>query len=297
MSHKYFEQTRVRQLTLPASFDTNRIQIGIPVDADEATLVGLYNVGESVLPSADFGCVSKRNACGDEYADKSQPKKRRYINTIWVQPFGNDYASPSPVDVYKKCYPKVMVPPTEIEFVLYENSQKKQFVLADLTQDIRENHLVDAVNLFLEIYGRCYVFNEEIDIQPIKKRRRCNWELLPPGEKPSVHLVRQLKEQGASHDTFDVNRLYELDRYDVEFVAEGINGFGGYYAYIFKNYCVLESAAYGNATYIIPKENWEILSQKTKQELLSNDLVVEKIVHTANWKYVIRKVIHRLEGQ
>ena len=168
MSHKYFEQTRVRKLTLPASFDTNRIRIGIPVDADEAALVGLYNVGESVLPSADFGCVSKRNACGDEYADKSQPKKRRYINTIWVQPFGNDYASPSPVDVYKKCYPKVMVPPTEIEFVLYENSQKKQFVLADLTQDIRENHLVDAVNLFLEIYGRCYVFNEEIDIQPIK---------------------------------------------------------------------------------------------------------------------------------
>ena len=297
MPHKYFEQTRIRQLTLPTSFDTNKIQIGIPVDVDEAMLVGLYNVGESVLPSSDFGCVSKRNACGDEYADKSQPKRKRYINTIWVQPFGNDYASPSPVDVYRKCYPKVMVPPIGIEFVLYENSAKKRFVLADLTEEIRENHLVDVVNLFLEIYGRCYVFDGEIDVTPIKKRRRCNWELLPPGEKPSVHLTRQLKEQGVPHDTFDVNRLYVLDRYDVEFVAEGINGFGGYYAYIFKKHCVLESAAYGNATYIIPKENWESLSQRTKQELLDEDWVVAKIIHTSDWKYEIRRVIRKLEGQ
>ena len=297
MSYKYFEQTRIRQLTLPTSFDINKIQIGIPIETDQATLVGLRNVGESVLPSPDFGCVSKRNACGDEYADKSQPKRRRYVNTIWVQPFGNAYASPSPVDVYKKCYPKVMVPPIGIELVLYENYEKKRFVLADLTQKIRENHLVDVVNLFLEIYGCCYVFDEEIEVIPIKKRHRCNWELLPPGEKPSMHLTRQLKKQGLAHDTFDVNRLYLLDRYDVEFVAEGINGFGGYYAYIFKKYCVLESAVYGNATYIIPKENWEILSQRTKQELLDEGLVVAKIIHTADWKYEIRRVIRKLEGQ
>lgn len=297
MPHKYFEQTRIRQLTLPTSFDPNKIQIGIPVDADEARVVGLHNIGESVLPSSDFGCVSKRNAYGDEYADKSQPKRKRYINTIWVQPFGNDYASPSPVDVYKKCYPKVLIPPTGIELVLYENFAKKQFVLADLTEKIREHHLVDVVNLFLEIYGRCYVFDEEIDVTSIKKRRRCNWELLPPGEKPSAHLTQQLKNQGVPHDTFDVNRLYALDRYDVEFVAEGINGFGGYYAYVFKNHCVLESSVYGNATYIIPKENWEILSQRTKQELLYEDLVVAKIIHTANWKYELRNVIRKLENQ
>ena len=110
-------------------------------------------------------------------------------------------------------------------------------------------------------------------------------------------MTRQLKEQGVPHDTFDVNRLYVLDRYDVEFVAEGINGFSGYYAYVFKNHCVLESAAYGNATYIIPKENWESLSQRTKQELLDEDLVVAKIIHTSDWKYQIRRVIKKLEGQ
>lgn len=297
MPHKYFEQTRIRQLTLPSCFDINKIQIGIPVDADEAMLIGLHNVGDSVLPAPNFGCVSKRNACGDECADKSQPKIRRYINTIWVQPFGNDYASPSPVDIYKKCYPKILISPTGIEFVLYENSEKKQFVLADLTEEIRKKHLVDVVNLFLEIYGRCYVFDEEIDVTPIKKRRRCNWELLPPGEKPSVHLAHQLKEQCLPYDTFDVNRLYVLDRYDFEFVAEGINGFAGYYAYVFKNHCVLESAKYGNATYIIPRENWEILSQKTKKELMDNDLVVEKIIHTSQWKRMIRKAIKKLENQ
>lgn len=47
--------------------------------------------------------------------------------------------------------------------------------------------------------------------------------------------------------------------------------------HIFSNHCVLESAIYGNATYIIPKENWEVLSQKTKQELINERLVIEKL--------------------
>lgn len=55
--------------------------------------------------------------------------------------------------------------------------------------------------------------------------------------------------------------------YNATTMVEGVNGFKGYYAYLYDNYCVLESAFYGNATYIIPKDNWEELSQKTKREL------------------------------
>ena len=55
-----------------------------------------------------------------------------------------------------------------------------------------------------------------------------------------------------------------MEMYNATTMVEGVNGFKGYYAYLYDNYCVLESAFYGNATYIIPKDNWEELSQKTK---------------------------------
>ena len=83
--------------------------------------------------------------------------------------------------------------------------------------------------------------------------------------------------------TYDKYMEY-MEKYNSEKIAEGINGFKGYYAFIFLRCCVLESAIYGNATYIIPKENWEILSQKTKKELFDENKVIGKIDHSAKWE-------------
>lgn len=148
--------------------------------------------------------------------------------------------------------------------------------------------------MLLEIYGICYIFEKDIQIGESAKRQRCNWEILPVGEMPSKHIEKQLREQGKDVNTYDVFRLNYVEKYDFEKVVEGINGFKGYYAYIFKKYCVFESAVYGNATYIIPKENWEILSQKTKKELFDEGYVIKKIAHTENWKYNISKMFESL---
>ena len=85
------------------------------------------------------------------------------------------------------------------------------------------------------------------------------------------------------------------EKYNSEKIVEGINGFKGYYAFIFSKCCVLESAIYGNATYIIPKENWEILSQKTKKELFDENKVIGKIDHTAKWKQNVSDKFRMLE--
>lgn len=97
--------------------------------------------------------------------------------------------------------------------------------------------MLDAINIFLEIFGECYLFDGKIKVNESTNRRRCNWEILPPGERPSVHLTNQLRSYGEPTDTYDVNRLKMLERYKVEQIAEGINGFDGYYAYVFKNHC------------------------------------------------------------
>ena len=89
--------------------------------------------------------------------------------------------------------------------------------------------------------------------------------------------------------------LQSTEKYNSEKIVEGINGFKGYYAFIFSKCCVLESAIYGNATYIIPKENWEILSQKTKKELFDENKVIGKIDHTAKWKQTVSDKFRMLE--
>ena len=290
-------EKKIRKLNLSREYDLNKIQIGIPVEYDEAEKVGLRNVGDMVLPSFGFGKICQRNALGYYFTDKSKEKKRRYICTNWVRPFGNSNASYVACDIYRPCYPKVYVDPMEIELMLYSNAEEKQFVMAYLEDKRTEQCLIQAIRIFIEIYGKCYVFKDNIKVSTTTNRRRCNWEILPPGKKPGVHLKQQLEHDNKSTETYDIKRLQVLDEYKVEEIVEGINGFKGYYAYLFTNHCILESAIYGNATYILPKDNWERMSQKTKGELLDEKAVIDKVDHKANWETKIRKLIMNFENQ
>lgn len=65
----------------------------------------------------------------------------------------------------------------------------------------------EAVNLLLEIYEVCYIFDKDIRIDDSIKRQRCNWEILPAGEMPSRHIEKQLRERGKNADTYDKFRL------------------------------------------------------------------------------------------
>lgn len=170
------------------------------------------------------------------------------MSTNWVYPFGNTNASKVAVDIYRSCYPKEVVPPCGIELQLFEDENRQQFVIAYLTDEIRKKYLIETINLFLEIYGVCYIFDGTIQIDNSTRRQRCNWEMLPPGEMPSKHIQKQLIERGEKTDTYNIFRLEYMEKFKSEKVVEGINGFNGYYAYIFEKYCVLESAVYGNAT-------------------------------------------------
>lgn len=294
MTSYCIKRKRIRNINIPKEFDISKIQIGIPVTGDEAEKVCLAENGDIVLPSGTFGAQSRRNAYGYMYADKSKPKERRYVSTNWVYPFGNTNASMVPADIYRECYPKEIVQPYGIELQLFEDKNGQQFVIADLTDENREKYLKETINLFLEIYGVCYIFDGNIQIDNSIRRQRCNWEILPPGEMPSKHIKKQLVKRGEKTDTYSIFRLEYMEKFKTEKVVEGINGFNGYYAYVFENYCVLESAVYGNATYIIPKENWEILSQKTKKELFNEKKVVAKFDHTEKWQQNIKNIFKEL---
>lgn len=286
----------IRKFNIPNTYDINRIQLGIPVTGDEATKVGLKKVGDIILPSGNFGKKCTRNAYGYSITDKTKPMERRYVSTNWIYPFGNTNASKTAVDMYRKCLPKVEFEAYGIELRLYEDASKQQFVIVDMTEEIRNKYVTEAVNIMLEIYGKCYVYDGIIQIEDTIQRRRCNWELLPPGEMPSKHMARQLGNMGKKSDTYDIARLEYIETYDASICIEGINGFKGYYAYLLKKCCVLECAVYGNATYIIPKDNWEEMSQKTKKMLIDEKILIAKIDHTKNWKENIACILKKLEN-
>lgn len=285
---------RIRKLLLPKEFDKNTIQIGVPVKENEDQKVGLKRAGDIVLPSGRFGAQSKRNAYGYSYVDKTKPKERRHVSTNWIRPYGNEKVSPIAVDISRECYPQICVSAYEIELQLYKSESDDKYVIVNLTKEIRERFLKEAINLLLEIYGVCYIFDKDIQIDDSIKRQRCNWEILPAGEMPSKHIEKQLREHGKKADIYDKHRLEYIEKYHFEKAVEGVNGFKGYYAYVSKKYCVLESAIYGNATYIIPENNWEILSQKTKKELFDEGYVIKKIDHTKSWEDTIRTIFASL---
>lgn len=174
--------------------------------------------------------------------------------------------------------------------MLCSDKQGKHYIKVDLTKDVRKNHLKEAINLMLEIYGYCYIFDGDIQFDKTVKQRRCNWEILPPGKNPIDQVKRRLKETGVGTDTYEVYRLEQIGKYDYDEMVEGTNGFTGYYAYLFEKYCVFESAKYGNATYIVLRDDWEILSQKTKKVLFEEGKVENKIIHNSKWFQNITEV-------
>jgi hypothetical protein len=117
-----------------------------------------------------------------------------------------------------------------------------------------------------------------------------NWSILPTGIEWKEfnrffkeQVINSQKEQSKKHTDESrkrFERMFELKPYKI---CRGFSTFSDYFALHF-NECeevVLESVFYGNALYII-KGNWEILSQKTKQEL--RDYHSPKVIkHIGDW--------------
>ncbi len=286
---------RINSIKILEKFNIEKIKIGIPVKNDEARKVCLTNVGDVVLPDAKFGPLSKKNANGYSYADKTKQKEMRYVNTIRFHPYGNDNADEIYKDIYRLCYPKIEVPPYEISLQLTSNSRSELFIYAVLTKQIRDNFIKEAINLLLEIFGICVITDEDIDVNFTNKTNWCNWVILPPGEKPSDYLKNFYNNNSSKKNMdFDLERLKYIESFNYISDSVGINGFRGYTAFIFEKYCVFECATYGNAIYIVERENWEELSKRTKKELIVEGKVVAKIEHKEFWKESLKKEFKKL---
>lgn len=190
-------------------------------------------------------------------------------------------------DIVRDVYPKIEVEPTNIEFIFIKNKSQEKFIVANIPDVDKEKYLKQTINMFLEVFGFCEIFTENFELATSKSNlKRCNWEILPPGVKAKA-LAKKIEDKltkKKKKNSFEQYRLDVLNSYKPEQIVIGTGGFFGYYAYLFSSTCFLESGTYGNATYIIPKEDWENLSKLSKFELLKTDNVIKKVIHNQDWE-------------
>lgn len=259
------------------------------------------NVGDSVLPSASIGPVSRFNAEGKYTKHKDRPKETAY-RTIewhweeWEGPYDRVERSRL-VDVPYERYPRTFVPPPSVEISVLKTSNGDLALVSPFVEYTEENKelLRHTINLFLEIFGECQFFTEDMSEIIKTPIRRLNWRILPHGPMPWEQLRKEIEPLVSStpkgKHPFIEHRLKIINEFDPDFTAVGTAGFRGYIILGFKDrdIYVCESLFYGNATYIF-NERWEELTKKTKAEILNKDLQEDRIIHRVeSWERRIKE--------
>lgn len=260
-------------------------------------------VGETVLPLAKIGPVSRRNAEGLYLPDRTKEMETAYatIEWTWKQFAGKD----DTIEVtefrdrpYKR-YPRKFIPPQSLELTVVEDEAGEKLILTPEIEFIEDNNnlLIHSVNLILEIFGECQFFTEELNtIMKTTNAKRINWETLPKGKTPwkRVNDIIEPIMKNVKKGSYNVilHRFEALHKKEPDFFAYGKAGFFGYvvFGYQDRGLYILESIYNYNATYVLDKD-WEELSQLTKAEILNNDLHKERIIHTKVWDEKISKLI------
>lgn len=295
---------RINSLSFLDNINIDNIQIGIQVTNNEEKIFGIdrFEEGIAIEPSYLLGINCKKNTFGFSYPDKTKKKENRVINTLewsWKDYSGKEYSDF--YDIVREVYPRIQVKAANIELVFTKNNISEQFIIAKMNHSEKEIYLKQTINMILELFGFCEIFTQNLDFIESKSNiKRCNWELLPPGIKvkfESKHDNNSNEKNTHKRKDFNQTRLDVLNSYKPSETFVGSGGFTGYFAYIFDNTCYLENAIYGNSTYIIPKKDWKRLSQLSKQDLLENNFIIEKINHTSEWFNKIKLLMNKLEAK
>jgi hypothetical protein len=258
--------------------------------------------GESVLPPS-HGSVSTFNSDGRDIVRKDLPKENRYIRTIywrwreWSGKERGDYR-----DIYQDCYPREHIDAPVEELTLVEHDGRKLIVSALLkNNDQQLNRTTHVINLFLEIFGSCEIVSVNLKNFIPPNVRRASWRMLPPGDYPwhrlKEHIAQAVSDSGEDFQLVIWNRQETLQAHQPDEIFVGQGGFNDYLAYVFKKkrIIVLESVRKDNAIYVLG-EDWKLLSQLSKAEILNGKRHLARIVHTKGWKNRLAEILAKSEA-
>ena len=243
-------------------------------------------------PNPSAGKYSHANVHGKEIKRKDLPKISKDIGH-WAESWGS--GSYHWVSNERMVYQKDLIPPKEVELSveLAKHQGAIYFVKFAIEQVINrrtpnfESELLYNLNLLQENVGSVGVYPSTTSFEEYAATVHVDWQLLPPGSAEEV-LEKMLsgKRPVAETDQKEMRTRIKvlLKLRPVAFVT-GSDGFLRYFGAKFgDNFVAFENVRYGNAIYIM-FEDWQILSQKSRVELLAGPRdSFERIVHNDGWE-------------
>lgn len=288
--------------------------LGLPVENHVNTLRDMgFSVplvpGERLLPSADLGPASRRNAQGYEIVHRDQPMETAFRQSEWHwQEYRGRYDREDRskiVDVSYERYPRTGVSPYAVELETRATVKNTIYVVAGpfvLNPD-DDKRATNTANVFIELFGGCMVLRPDMTAWTKAPVRQLNWELLPPGKNPwisaqsALERVAQKAEKG--NQPVIRARFETIGRFTPDFVAVGMGGFDGYVVFGFPRlgFCILECRSVNNATYVHNENSWEKISMLTKAEILDANLHQVRLIHRESWFKAIAKLLGQRASQ
>lgn len=283
--------------------------LGISWSADvEQRLQGMdlnapFVPGLRVLLPANKGAACRRNAEGYNiiHRDQSMEIAYRQVEWHWTQFIGrNDSEEKSKVvDVPYRRYPRTPVLPYSIEIEIKVREDGQIFVVAGpfSNDDGQVSVATNTANMLREALGGFEVLGKDLSNWVSAPIRRLHWQLLPPGNNPwetaRPALEKMVERAPAGNQSVLLARLAAVGEKKPDFVAIGVGGFSGYsvFGFVRQKLCVLECPQVNNATYVLPMESWEVVSQMTKAQILDSKSHKARIVHTRGWFDALNKLL------
>lgn len=233
------QQKRIRNLGrhLPQSFQGQELRIGIahtPQDNARLSQAGFTPAlafGEVVLPSG-VGPVTRFNANGKYKVRRDLPMETAYRQIIWTyyQRHGTEKVEVTEVkDVPYQRYPRDYIAPPSVMLEVVQAPDGHRLIVATGTlryNDTGSDRLLHAINVILELFGRCEVFTTDlVSVIPPAQQCQLNWRILPQGQYPWEKVKQDLEPiiKGATPGNQAViqMRLQTVSGYAPDFVAIG----------------------------------------------------------------------------
>lgn len=266
---------------------------------------GRLEYQKTILPSAESGKYSKKNAEGWEIIRKDLPKETHY-NTVQAPNWGDDYNGTHSVDLPYEMYPREFIAAKEkVISVSCANQDSRtgpylfSFILQSVLKKDGKNfteELLFDLNLLQENVGTCDIEKSTITHEAYVKTLLVEWEILPPGTKKEA-LSRVFK----SYSPTTKEKSIASDRYDffmklgTKSLVYGTSGFQRYFgALIQDDLVVFENIRYGNAIYIL-FDNWQVISKKSRIDIMSGRYgdKYERVIHSGDWKSKVIEIINK----
>jgi hypothetical protein len=257
---------------------------------------------ERLLPEAQVGRFSDRNANGYEVVRRDLPKVEKNFGPYSVPIYGNPSRGYCDVTIPRMVYQRDHIPPAEWKIAI--QLMEREAGSGDLVFRFQVDRILDraanrfgedlffALNLLQENTGAATVFHANATVPEFLGTIFVNWEILPPGEDTRQRILSSF-----SRSTVEVlqrvNRRFDLlTTLDPVAFINGTNGFDRYFGAKFSDRLVVfENVNYGNAAYVM-NQSWQELSQLSRIELLrTRPEGFSRIVHADGWENRLRDAV------